>query len=256
MTVNLQEFWTFLIVLARVSALSLSAPIFGSRLVPAQVKIGLAAVLSIALVPTVAGQVGAPPADLFGLLLRLAGEVAIGICLGMIIQLFFVALQVGGHLIDSQAGFGIINLLNPYSELHNSVLGQFLYQLGMVLFLTMGGHLFLIGTLARSYATIAPGAATFSGSAETVFLHAINEMFVLAFRLAIPVVAVTLVIDVAFGIMGRMVPQMHVFLVGIPVKIIVGLVTLAVALPALAIFFGQMLPVFGDHAQSFLRAAR
>lgn len=256
MSIGVHEFWSFLIVFARVTALFATAPVFGTRSVPARVKIGLAALISFALRPLVASLVSAPPADILSLTGRLASETAVGLCLGFMVMLIFAAIQVAGQFIDTQMGFGIINILNPISEQQGSAMGQLMYQLGMTLFLILGGHLYIISTLAGSYGIVPPGGAHFAGDATGAFTGVVGEMFVLAFKIAAPAAAVLLIVDVAFGIVARTVPQMNVFIVGMPVKVVVGLTTMALVLPMLAIIVSQMMPAYGGAAHAFLRGAR
>jgi len=256
MSVGVHEFWAFLLIFARVTALCVTAPVFGSRGAPTQTKIGLAALLSLALMPLVAPNVRAAPADLISLIGQLAAETAVGLCLGFLVMLVLTAIQMAGHFVDTQMGFGIINILNPLSEQQTSVLGQFLYQLGMTLFLILGGHLYVIGTLADSFAMVGPGGARFAGDLTGAMTGIVGQMFVLAFKIAAPAAAVLLLVDVAFAIIARTVPQMNVFIVGIPAKIIVGLMTVAMVLPALAMIVAQMIPMIGAESQAFLRATK
>lgn len=256
MSVGVHEFWSFMLIFARVTALCVTAPVFGSRSVPPPVKVGLAAILALALLPVVGPQVGHAPTNLLTLAGQVAAETAVGLCMGFFVQLVFTAIQIAGHFLDTQMGFGIINVLNPFSQEHNSAMGQFLFQLGLTLFLLMGGHLLLIGTLASSFTVILPGGAQFAGSLSQAFSDVVSQMFAMAFRIAIPAAAVLLVVDVAFAIVARVVPQMNVFIVGMPAKILVGLLTIALVLPALALAVGQMVPAAIAGAESLVQAAR
>jgi flagellar biosynthetic protein FliR len=256
MTIGVHEFWSFLLIFARVTALFVTAPVFGTRSMPAQVKVGLAALVTFALRPLVAGSLPAPPADPLALIGQIAAETAVGLCMGFFVMLLFAAVQMAGGFVDTQMGFGIINVLNPLSDQQTSAMGQFLYQLSLTLFLILGGHLYLIGTLAGSYSIIGPGAARFGGDLAGALSGTVGQMFVIAFKIAAPCAAVLLVVDVAFAIIARTVPQMNVFIVGLPAKIIVGLATMALVLPALAVIVSQMIPTTGAGAAAFLRAAR
>src|ERR1041384_7315421 len=115
MSVGITEFWAFLLVFARVTALFVTAPVFGNRAIPGRVKIGLAVLLSIALRPLIAPAVK-PPSDLLSLIGQLAAETVIGLCLGFMVMLLFAGLEIAGHFVDTQMGFGMINILNPISE--------------------------------------------------------------------------------------------------------------------------------------------
>jgi flagellar biosynthesis protein FliR len=150
----------------------------------------------------------------------------------------------------------MMNVLNPLSGQHSAVIGSFLSQLALTLFLVAGGHLFLIGSVAGSYNVIGPGAAHFAGNGPEAVTHVAGQMLMLAFRIALPATAILLVVDVAFAIIARTVPQLNVMLVGLPLKILVGLFTVGVVLPAMALAVGQMTPAIGSGMHAFLVSAR
>ncbi len=256
MSIGVHEFWSCVLIFARVAALFTTAPIFGNRAIPKQVKVGLAALITLALLPLVGPKVGAAPVDLVSMAGQVAAETAVGLCLGFMVQLLLSAFQMAGYYIDTQMGFGIINILNPFTEQQTSAMGQFMYQLGMTLFLVGGGHLFLISTVAGSYLTVAPGGAHFNGDMSGAFTGFLGQLFIVAIKIAAPAAAVLLVVDVAFGIIARTVPQMNVFIVGMPVKIIVGVLTLALVLPVVALVVTQIPTFIASGAQTLLQAAR
>lgn len=256
MTVGVHEFWTFALCFARITALVGTAPVFGSRAIPHQTKVGLSALLALVLMPIVSSRVGPAPADILSFAAQVGAEVAVGLTLGFLATLVFASVQVAGAFLDMQMGFGIMSVLNPLNDMHSSEVGTFLYQLAITLFLLAGGHLYLVGTLADGYAALPPGSAGFSGDLSGTLLAMAGQMFALAFRIAAPAAAVLLVVDVAFAVVARAVPQVNVLIVGLPVKILVGLMTVALLLPALAAVIGQMTPGIGGAAEAFYRAAR
>ena len=256
MTIGVHEFYTFLLVFARVGALFFTAPVFGNKGIPKPTKIGFAALIAFALAPITASKVGPAPADMFSLVSAIGAETVVGLCLGLIVTLLLSAFQMAGYYVDTQMGFGIINILNPLTEQQTSLMGQFLYQAGMTLFLLAGGHLFLIESLAGSYNALPPGGAHFHGDLATAFIGMVSSMFVTAFKVAAPAGGILLIIDVAFGLIARSVPQMNVFIVGMPVKVIAGLLTLAVILPVLALMVGQMPSLIAVSMKAVLDAAK
>lgn len=256
MTIGIHDFWTFLLAFSRVTALFVSAPILGNRAVPARVKIGLSALIAFALMPLIGGSVKEAPNNLFSLIGQIAAETAVGLLLGLMVTLLFAALDVAGHYIDTQMGLSIINILNPLTQQQTSAVGQLLTQLGMTLFLIFGGHLALIKTLALSYLACGPGAAHFQGDVSGVITTLIGQMFLLALRIAAPAAVILLVVDVAFGLVARSVPQMNVFIVGLPVKVLIGLTTVAMILPVLAMMVAQMIPGLEQAATPLMKALR
>lgn len=256
MTVGVTEFWAFALVFTRIGALLTAAPLFSSRAVPHTVKAGLAALLAIALTPSIGPRITRPPGDMFTLIAQMAAEAAVGLSLGFLARMVFAAIEIAGSFMDLQIGFSMMNVMNPLSEQHSAVIGTFLSQLGLTLFLLAGGHLFLLGTVIGSYGVVGPGAAHFAGDGPGAMTHMAGQMLALAFRLALPAMAIMLVVDVAFAIVARTVPQINIMIVGLPLKIIVGLFTVSVILPGIAVVVGQLTPTIASGAQMFLQAAR
>jgi flagellar biosynthetic protein FliR len=251
-----RDIWSFLLVFARVTALVGVAPAFSHRALPKPTKVGLSGIIALALLPLVGAKVKTTPPDLFSMIGQIGTEVAVGLCIGFLAELFFSAIQMAGQFVDVQMGFGIINVLNPLTQQHESAMGQLLYQLSMTVFMLMGGHLLLIGALADSFAVIGPGAAHLGGDISSSFTDAAGHMFNLAFRIAVPAASVLMVIDIAFAIISRSMPQMNVFLVGMPLKVVVGLITISIALPALSALVGDAIPDLMSSAHEITRAMR
>lgn len=210
----------------------------------------------MALGPTVRQGAFHVPAGLPELIGQVASEVAVGVTIGFLATLLFSAIQMAGAFVDTQMGFGIINVLNPFSDFQNSALGQFTYQLGMTLFLMVGGPLILLDTLCTSYVLVAPGAVGFQPEVAQAFAGVVGQMVLLAFRIAAPAAAVLLVVDMAFAIVARTVPQMNVFLVSLPVKVVVGLLTVSLSLPILLGVAEQMGPATRAGATAVFAASR
>jgi flagellar biosynthetic protein FliR len=251
-----RDFWAFLLVFSRVTALVATAPVFSSAAIPRTVKVGLAGLVSLATVPVVFPHVPTPPGDLFSLAGQIGAEAAIGALLGFLANMVFAAVQIAGTVVDTQIGFAIIHVLNPYTGQPTAAIGQFYYQFALTLFLLADGHASLIGSVVGSFGVVGPGAAHFAGDVPGVLIDMMGQMFLLGFRIAVPAAAVLLVVDVSFAIVARAVPQMNVFIVGLPAKVIIGLITLSVGLPALALVLGQILPMIDTGLRAALSASR
>jgi flagellar biosynthetic protein FliR len=238
--VGIHDFYVFLLIFARVGGLVVTAPLLSTPTIPSTLKAGLTLIFSLALVPLTAPLTGSVPEHLFLLAADVIKNVVFGLALGYLASLFFAAVEMAGYFVDTQMGFGLINLLNPFSERQDSVLSMFQYQLATTLYLLANGHLILLGTLAESFRLLPPSAVTLHAEFGTAILPFIQTMFVLAFRLALPAAGVLLILDIAYGLVARMVPQVNVFIVGIPGKIILGLATVILVLPIMAIIIGEI----------------
>ncbi len=239
----------FLLIFGRVLGFLLLAVPFSNRSVPAQVKVGFAALLSFLLLSVHPG--GARVASgLAGYLVQLAGEVGVGLVLGFLTQLAFSALQLAGQLIDMQMGFGIVNVIDPQYGTQVPVVGNFKYALALLFFLAVDGHHTLLRALASSYQALPLGPPVLTGPFYAHVFSAAGMMFVNAFKIALPVVGALYIADFALGIIARTVPQMNVFVVGMPLKVGVGIGFLLILLPLYLWVFGVLVDgLFHDLAR-------
>jgi len=246
----------FLPVLVRVSGLVMASPLFGGRGVPAQVKIGLSFVTAIALYPILPEQVFAM--DTVGLYyMAIIRELIVGAGLGFAVTLIFSAIYLAGQLIDVPMGFGMVNVVDPQSGLQVPIFAQFQYVLAALIFLSVGGHHGLFRALASSF-TLIPigGRMPGSGWAMTV-LDTFATMFYLGVKLSLPLVTGLLLADVALGIVARAVPQINVFVVGFPAKILIGISLFVLVLPTYVALLSQIFGAEGELGsilRGFLRS--
>ncbi len=234
MALDTQWLWAFLVAFVRASALSLQAPVFGSRLVPVPVRIGLSAVLALGLAPMLRTTVGAPPTDWIPLLTRLVSEALIGLVMGYGVSLIIGAAAMAGELLDMKMGFGLMQLLNPVSSFPASLLAQFHYLLAMVLFALVDGHHLLMLALVRSFEV--SGGADLTAVAQrglAGMLELTGGVMVLCIQIAAPAGGVLLIVDAAMAAVSRAVPQVPIWLVGMPAKIAIGFVALGASLPVM-----------------------
>ena len=175
------------------------------------------------------------PGTVIESVILISGEVAFGLTLGYAVSLVFAGVQIGGMLIGYQMGFAVANILDPVSNDQVSIVGQYLFIFSILYFLTMDGHHILIKGLADSYSIAPAGSFTVSQASVAWLLTAFTRMFWLGLKLAMPVVGAIFLVDVALGIVAKTVPQMNVFIVGLPLKSLLGMFLLALGFPFLAI---------------------
>ncbi len=219
------------------------APVFGAREVPTQVKIGLSLLLSVVLLP-IASPTLAPagvPQTFFALVAPIAGQAVIGLILGFVVSLLLTAVQMAGAILDLQVGFSLAQTLNPALGQMVTPISQFMYLYALLLFLLANGHYILLTALARSFVLL---PVTSLGLSSDSFLKFVSDItlatLVSAIKIAAPAAGILVVIDLSFAFLSRAVPQMNVFFVGLPVKVLVGLSLLVVVLPLTAYMIGQM----------------
>src|ERR1043166_3852463 len=220
-SIGIHDFYVFLLVMARVGGLMVAAPLLGNKAIPHTVKAGLALVFSLALVPLAAKHVGPVPHHLLQLALFVIKDAVFGMALGFAARLLFSAVEIAGYFVDTQMGFGFINLINPFSEQQSSLMSMFQYQLAITLYLLANGHIALLGSLAESFQSVPAGGMAPPAEFGMRIVPLLQLMFTLGFKLALPAAGVLLVADIAFALVARMVPQINIFIVGLPAKIII-----------------------------------
>ncbi|MGI6548896.1 MAG: flagellar biosynthetic protein FliR [Syntrophomonadales bacterium] len=229
-----------LLVIGRTSGLFITSPVLSGRQVPIQVKILLIIFLSgmIAFVNPIRTEVPITHPAMF--VMALGMEILIGYTLGFIAYVIFAGIQLAGQLMDMQMGFGIVNVIDPQSGTQVPLIGNFQYLVAIMVFLGVNGHHLLLRALNDSYQFIPVLGAGIDGQFLEFMMEMGAYMFVIGLKLAAPVVAALFMADLALGFIARTVPQMHVFVVGLPMKIGAGLVMVMLTLPVF-VWFTQIL---------------
>jgi flagellar biosynthetic protein FliR len=234
---SLGELETAMFIFFRVAAVLFFAPFFGSQQVPARLKIVLALVFSVALYPLVPAGALSRPAGLFELVVVVFTELTIGLAIAYAVQLIFAAVQLAGTVVDFQMGFGVVNVIDPQTQSQVSITAQFHNIIAVLFFLALNGHHVLIGALVDSFELINPHRIDFSSLTPEFILQVFSATFIVAVKIAAPVMAVLFFLSVGLGLVARTVPQMNVFIVGFPLQIGVGLVMIGLSMP----FFSMIL---------------
>jgi flagellar biosynthesis protein FliR len=227
----LNQFHVFLLVLLRVSALLVVAPIFGHRLYLARAKIGMAFMVSLVIFPLLAEQPVPLPTGVFPYALLMAREILMGVVLGFAILLLFIGIQFAGQLGGLQMGYGIVNVYDPQSGGQVSIIAQFLNVLAILMVLALDGHHMVLRGLMASFETVPLGGVEWKAPVAHKLVALSAEVFVIAIKISAPILIALFLISVALGILARTVPQMNVFIVGFPVQMAVGLTVLVASLP-------------------------
>jgi flagellar biosynthetic protein FliR len=248
-----REVQLFLLALFRVGGLLLVAPIFGSRQVPQPVKLALALVLAGGLTPALASRPFQPARDLPTLAAWIAAETAVGVLLGYAARLVFSAIGMAGEFMGLQMGFGVVSTIDPQFAGQASVMAQFLDLFTILVFLALDGHHLFVQAIWGSFAMIPLGGFAPGGRLFGALLTTFTATFVTAIKLAAPVTVAAFLVNVALAFVARVVPQMNVFVVAMPLTIGVGLLTLMAALAFLASAGGGVFRGIGTSMEGILR---
>lgn len=225
-------FLGFALVAARVGSAIVVMPFFGASQVPAQIKIALIIVLSVVMTPANAGAELLASGEWFPLMLL--REILVGLLLGFSVALVFAALTVAANLISIQMGLNLQALLNPLSSFQSdqdNSLSIFYGMLATVIFLTVNGHHQLLLGLQATFDLVPLNSFELQPGSMNVMAALTSTMIVSAFQIAFPIMAALLIADVAAGLLARMVPQINVFFVNLPLKIFLGFLVMLLAMP-------------------------
>jgi len=231
--------WGFLI-LARMTAFMTIAPFFSIKTAPNLIKVGLAVLLTMLIMPTLPTP-GNIPLDLIAYSILIIKEVVVGLILGYACSLTFTAIRIAGELIDNQMGFAMASIVDPQNNTSITLIGQFMNLLQILLFLAVDGHHRLLMAISYSYTLIPVTSAVFKTTFVTSTLKIFIEMFSLGIRIAAPFIVAFLICDLVLGIMARTVPQLNVFILSFPMKTGLGMLTIAVVLPVMASLVNNVL---------------
>lgn len=227
----LNGFDMFLLVFVRMTGLFVVAPIFGRKNIPTYFKIGFSFFIALILVNTTAVQVAQYDDNLLSYALLIAKEFIVGLSIGFVAYLVFTAIYIAGEVIDMQIGFGIVNVLDPVSNIQVPVTSNVYFIISMLLFLSINGHHMLIKTLYDSFGTLPIGSAVFSTGLVNGIIDLFGTVFATGIKIAGPILATILITDIALGTISKMVPQINIFVIGMPLKIGIGIIILIITMP-------------------------
>ena len=209
--------WPFV----RIGAFLMVMPVIGGSFVPTKVRLLLALVLTIVIAPIVPTATRLDVLSVAGLV-TMTQEIAIGVAMGFLVQLVFDAIALGGQVIGMSMGLGFAVFLDRERGVNIPVLGQLFLMLGMLIFLSMDGHLALIRLLAESFTALPVSDNGMTLSMLSALLAWTGQLFVFAMKIALPAITAILVVNLSFGIMSRAAPTLNLFAVGFPVAMLLG----------------------------------
>ena len=238
--------WPFLRALALFQAL----PVLGTRNVPMQVRIALAAFIALAAqatLPPLSPAVAATPLDAPLALLLAAQQAVIGLSLGFAVRLVFAAVEFAGEIIGLQMGLNFAGFFDPLSATTATATSRFFGTMVAWLFVVMGGHLLVVGALVQSFNAFPVGPEPFAFMREMQPQRWGAEIFSTGLWIALPLLTMLLFVNLVLGTISRVAPQINVFAVGFPITLGVGLLGLLMTLPMMEAPFTMALERLLEH---------
>lgn len=217
----------FIVVLSRVGGLFIFTPLLSSASVPVRIRAMLVVMFAFALYPVanVDHLIGAP-IDLWNLAPLILTEILVGASLGLLAAIPLMSVQLGGLLMGQQMGLGLAQLVNPGIDIEGDSVGQLLFMIAIAVFFMLDGLTILFDCLAQSFWLVEAGGFTLVEAPLDLLVGLISSGFELAFRVAMPVLAIIFVETLILGFLMKTVPTLNIMSFGFPIKILVGMTTL------------------------------
>lgn len=237
----------FLLVLARITGLFLFTPLLTSNTVPRVYKVLLAFMFSIAIYPFVPVQAMPQVVDLVSLLPLMFSELLIGVVIGVIAGIPLVAIQMGGYIMGYQMGLSLAESFNPELDTNSSVIGQLLFYLSILIYISMGGLETIFIIMADSFTTIHSGAFGAGDTPLELLVSILESGFALALRVASPIMGVISMLLIAMGFIMKTMPQINIMSVGFSIQIIAGLMILMLLIGTIGLVAGDEIVMVLDE---------
>ncbi len=248
------DFMSFLLTFLRCSIMIFLLPFYGGeQTIPNPVKVAVCLVLTLTIWPKLSLPAAAFPAHPLGLALVLLGEVIMGMTLGMVVNFIFAGIQTGGGLLGTQMGFTMVTLADPSTSEQTTVTSYFLNMVAMLIFLMLDGHLHLLNALSDSFALVPPGGLTINAPLTSSVIELSAGIFVLALKVAAPVMASLLLVELALALMGRAAPQMNLLTMGFPIKIAVGFFFMGILFTIISTLMEDLIMDLGPLFHNLMR---
>lgn len=217
----------FGMVVTRVATIFFSIPVFNARRIPNSIKLFFSLSFTLLIFPIVGISLDIMKLNYFEIFSFLISEFIIGLIIGFVITAVFSAIQMAGRIIDINNGFGFSQIVDPVSNINATLTSNFFGLIAMTIFFIMGGHNLLIGAIVKSYEMLPPGRVEFKPEVIEILIRSFGNILVIGLKIAAPVAASLILTEVALAVMARVIPQIPIFIVGFPLKILVSLVILA-----------------------------
>jgi flagellar biosynthetic protein FliR len=238
-----------MLVFVRALGMLLMVPILSNRNVPYMSKIALTFFLSVIVITTIDLEMTVASTDVVNFAIAVLFEFITGWLIGFAAYIVFSILTLAGQFIDAQIGFSMVNVFDPLSQIQLTITGNLYYYLLIMVTLMTSAHHMFIRALVDSYTLIPLGRMALTPELQETFFGYMNQYFGLALQISAPIFFVMIITNVVLGILARTVPQLNMFVIGFPIKILFGLLTLYVTLA----LFGTVSDLIINDTESLMR---
>ena len=243
------QVYAFGLVFTRVAAMVAMMPGIGESSIPMNVRVFLAIAISVVISPLVAGSLPPSPPSVFGLLMLLTGEIVVGGFFGLVSRILLLTLDTAGQLISLSIGLSNASVFNPAIQNQASIPGLFLTTAGLLVLFAADMHHVLIRGIVDSYTLYAPGGVMPVGDFANALSRLIAGSFKVGFQLAAPFILISVLFFVGLGMVSRLMPQLQIFFVGLPIQLSGGILLFGAVLSGL---FAVFLQYYADSVFTYL----
>ena len=239
MALMIEKLLGFVMVLTRISAFFLVIPVFGWKSIPIRIKVAMTVILAIFFsmitpVPVVAGRISTAEA-----VLLIANEATYGLALGLVATLIFAAVKLSGRIVERQMGLAMAEILDPLTGERAQPLGSLLEMIFIMLFLSANGHHLFLLIISRSYESFPAGSIPTIPVLTEGIIQAGSTMLIHGLKLAAPILAAFMLLMVVLAVLARMVPEMNILFISLPLRVGLGLLMVAMFMPFISSFVGE-----------------
>ncbi|MHC4324019.1 MAG: flagellar biosynthetic protein FliR [Planctomycetota bacterium] len=245
MELMIEKLLGFMMVLTRISAFFIVLPVFGWKSIPLRIKVAITVLLTIffsTIIPVSVdpGQISSTEA-----VLLLANEATYGLALGLIVTFLFAAVKFSGRIIERQMGLAMAQILDPLTGERTQPLGSLLEMIFILLFLSANGHHLFLLIISRSYESFPAGSIPTIPVLAGGIINAGSTMLLHGLKLAAPILAAFLLLMIVLAVLARMVPEMNVLFISLPLRVGLGLLMVAIFMPFISSFVGEFAKLMG-----------
>ncbi len=252
--VLVNNFVGFLLVFVRVLALFVAAPILGDRSIPMLLRVLFSLFLALILVMITKVNIAIGDVNLWFIVMAALKEMVTGLMIGFFMHLIFWGISFAGSIMGFNLGLSLAELISPIEDISGDVISFSIYLFGMLIFLLLDGPEFLVRSLYYSFKVIPLSGINLTKEVETSLLRRSAEVFVIAVKIASPIMVTFFLLDISEGIMSKIIPQMQVFFVLYPLRLGVGILMVSVSIVFFFFVIKNLLVIHEENLLNLIKA--
>lgn len=242
----------YVLVFARIAGIFLMNPVFSQKSIPAMVRTALVLCISVLITPSIIIPADYQPGT-FDFILNFGKEIAIGFLLGYVFNVFYYMLMTAGDILDTNFGFAMAKVFDPSTNIQSAFTARLLNVFFILYFFATDSHLTLMSITISSFDILPVGSELFAFDAASSFaIDLFGNVFSLALKLAVPFIATEFVVEVSMGILMKLIPQIHVFVIQYQLKVMIAIVMLFLMASPVAAFIDNYTIMLFDEMKNAL----